>query len=747
MLLLAVGMVAAQSTPSATRALDKTEVSAGDPVVVTITASGISGQGVITETLPTGFTYTSSSLPANQVRPDRNDSQKIHFVLADSGDSPFTYTVTVSQAGSISGMLIKDRVSYPVTGDSSVTIQQGTTGPSATRALDKTMVANAGDPVVVTITASDISGQGVVTETLPMGFTYVSSSLAANQVRPDANDSQIIRFVIAESGDNPFTYTVNVSQAGSISGTLTKDRVNYPVTGDSSVMVQQGATTGPSATRALDNTTVTAGETVTATITASDIDGQGVVTETLSAGLTYVSSSLPARQVRPDPNNSQIIRFVLVETGDSPFTYTMTASQAGSQTISGSLTKDRVDYSVTGDGSVTVQQGSGPGATRALSTTALPAAGGSVIATITVVGPDHGVVTETLPTGFTYVSSSLPASQVRPDTTNSQIIRFVLVETADNPFTYTVSVTQAGSISGILTSDRVDYTVTGAASVSVGAVQPTPRPTPPPSGSGGQPQANRSPVFYEGGSATRSIAENSPAGTAVGDPVTARDRDDDDLEYRLTGSDADLFDINVEDGQISVAEGTTLDYEARNSYEVTVRASDPTEREDDIDITIRVTNVDEAGEVMLSPEPPMVGTELTASVTDPDGSVSNVSWKWERSADNTTWSAIVTARTYTPVEADAGYYLRVSALYTDGQGENKSAMAAYADADPGCAGAHGHTGTHSRTYTGAHAHGHTEAHGNTEAHSDAQAGAHSHGSAGAHSHGRAYAGAHGHSSA
>ena len=72
--LIAVGMVAAQSTdPSATREFDTRSVAAGGgPVVATITVSGAT-QAVVTESLPTGFTYVESSLPDNQVRPDPND--------------------------------------------------------------------------------------------------------------------------------------------------------------------------------------------------------------------------------------------------------------------------------------------------------------------------------------------------------------------------------------------------------------------------------------------------------------------------------------------------------------------------------------------------------------------------------------------------------------------------------------------------------------------------------------------------
>ena len=97
-------------------------MTAGENVVVTITVAGAT-QAVVTETLPSGFTYVESSLSDNQVRPD---GQNYRFVLADSADNPFTYTVAVSQAGTISGKLRVDRVDYPLD-DSSVTIEAPST--------------------------------------------------------------------------------------------------------------------------------------------------------------------------------------------------------------------------------------------------------------------------------------------------------------------------------------------------------------------------------------------------------------------------------------------------------------------------------------------------------------------------------------------------------------------------------------------------------------------------------------------
>ena len=215
------------------------------------------------------------------------------------------------------------------------------------------------------------------------------------------------------------------------------------------------------------------------------------------------------------------------------------------------------------------------------------AGGGPVVATITVSGATQAVVTETLPTGFDYVSSSLPDSQVRPDPNDGQRIRFVLADSADNPFTYTVTVSQAGAISGKLTVDRIEYDVTGDDMVTVRTA---------PSGGGGGggggvTPANRAPVFSEGASAARSVAENSAAGTAVGRRVTATDPDGDRVTYSLVGGDTELFNIDSATGQISVAQGTALDFETKSSYAVTARAADRRNSSDTIALTITVTNV------------------------------------------------------------------------------------------------------------------------------------------------------------
>ena len=106
----------------------------------------------------------------------------------------------------------------------------------------------------------------------------------------------------------------------------------------------------------------------------------------------------------------------------------------------------------------------------------------------------------------------------------------------------------------------------------------------------GDPKVNHAPVFTEGSSTTRSIAENTPAGTDIGSPVSATDLDEDVLTYTLSGADAASFGIVSTSGQLQTR--APLDYEKKNTYAVTVTVSDGSAR-DTISVTINVTDVAE----------------------------------------------------------------------------------------------------------------------------------------------------------
>ena len=85
---------------------------------------------------------------------------------------------------------------------------------------------------------------------------------------------------------------------------------------------------------------------------------------------------------------------------------------------------------------------------------------------------------------------------------------------------------------------------------------------------------NRPPLFVEGASTTRRIAENSPAGQEILPPVSATDSDGHRLTYRLDGNDAALFLLHPRDGRLRTQSGVTYDHEARDRYAVTIRAND-----------------------------------------------------------------------------------------------------------------------------------------------------------------------------
>ena len=103
---------------------------------------------------------------------------------------------------------------------------------------------------------------------------------------------------------------------------------------------------------------------------------------------------------------------------------------------------------------------------------------------------------------------------------------------------------------------------------------------------------NEAPVFSEGDSTTRSIAENTASSVDIGTPVAATDEDDDTLEYSLGGADAASFRIASTSGQLKTR--AALDHETRDTYSVIVGVDDDNGGTDSISVTIRVTNVNEA---------------------------------------------------------------------------------------------------------------------------------------------------------
>ncbi len=189
---------------------------------------------------------------------------------------------------------------------------------------------------------------------------------------------------------------------------------------------------------------------------------------------------------------------------------------------------------------------------------------------------------------------------------------------------------------------------------------------------------NAAPEFPSSETGVRNVDEKTPPYQNIGIAVTATDPDNGTLTYSLENAGKSPFIIVESTGQLQT--GAPLDYETQDTYTVRVIATGPSGATDRITVTINVANVNEPGRVALYWNQPQVATELEATLTNPDGSVTGVTWSWHRSSNGSDWTAIngATADSYTPVDDDGanrGKYLRATASYTDGEGGGRSAQA------------------------------------------------------------------------
>ncbi len=124
------------------------------------------------------------------------------------------------------------------------------------------------------------------------------------------------------------------------------------------------------------------------------------------------------------------------------------------------------------------------------------------------------------------------------------------------------------------------------------------------------------------------------------------------------------------------------DADGNNKYHVTIITADNEGASSELPLVITVMNVNEDGKVTLSTTQPAVGQPVTATLTDPDMKITEVSWQWGRSSTDGGYVAIqgATSDTYTPVKSvkddpvttanegvdgDEGMYLEVKVTYVD----------------------------------------------------------------------------------
>ena len=158
--------------------------------------------------------------------------------------------------------------------------------------------------------------------------------------------------------------------------------------------------------------------------------------------------------------------------------------------------------------------------------------------------------------------------------------------------------------------------------------------------------------------------------------------------YVVGGADEDSFSIVAGTGVLTVDADHEPDYEKQKEYKITLMVEDDEFAMGKVDVTVKVRNAEDAGEVKLNAREPQVGKSLLATVDDDDTIAGAVTWQWARLAETSVnvcpaadaggWSEIsgATSATYTPKaglitdtgddQGDVNACLRVTATYTDG---------------------------------------------------------------------------------
>lgn len=311
----------------------------------------------------------------------------------------------------------------------------------------------------------------------------------------------------------------------------------------------------------------------------------------------------------------------------------------------------------------------------------------------------------TLPDGLTY-SSHAPATDTFADSDSDGIWTWDADNLETNTSkTLTITATVDANTHGQeLTVDatisatepvNITETVEGEKSVVTYHV-PVPDPTPGNNTATGTitvaNKPNVNPMFQ----VTRSVPENSSAGTNVGDTIAVREPDSGDtLTFSLTGEGAGNFTVSSVTGgaQITVGTGADLDYEITQSYDLTLGVSDGKDAAGDPDssidhtIAVRVDIIDDpwdSGTLSVRAENPATlsaSVTFTAEVTGlPSGHGSiTYSWRTRSKLSGGTFSTWVTVplhsgHTYEVTSSDEArvFQVEVTARVNDDQGVTRT---------------------------------------------------------------------------
>ena len=477
----------------------------------------------------------------------------------------------------------------------------------------------------VTITASDSTDSTTITVTINVinktenrAPVFSEGSSATRSVAENTGSGvDIGSAVSATDADNDtLTYTLGGTDAASFSIVSTSGQLQTSAALDSetkssysvTVSVSDGNGGTDSITVTINVTDVSEGTTTTRSVAENTAANTNIGSEGTNNAPVFADGTTTTRTVAENTAaNTNIGSAVSATDADNDtLTYTLSGTDASSFSIvstSGQLqTSAALDSETKSSYSVTVSVSDGNGGTD------------SITVTINVTDVSEGTTTTRTVTDVIETSNNAPVFTDGSSTTrtvaentaaNTNIGSAVSATDADNDtLTYTLGGTDAASFSIVSTSGQLQtsaaldygtqtsYTVTVSVSDVRGGTDSITVTINVTNVSEG---ANIAPVFTDGTSTTRTVAENTAANTNIGSAVSATDTDNDTLTYTLSGTDAASFSIVSTSGQLQTS--AALDSETTSSYSVTVSVSDVRDGTDSITVTINVTDVSEGANI------------------------------------------------------------------------------------------------------------------------------------------------------
>ena len=612
-----------------------------------------------------------------------------------------------------------------------------TAGGSAAALADANAVAVSGSAVTLTLASAVTAGQTVtmsytVPDTNPIqdAADNEAAALTDQAVTNNTADSATgitlsVSPTSVSEGASATTVTVTATLAGGTRGSATPVTVTVGASGDSATEGTDYATVSDDVSISVAAGAATGTGTFTLTPTQdTDVEGDETITldgSTTVSGLTVTDSSLTLADDDAD-NTAPTLSTAAVNGASLVLTYnealdttSVPASSAFGVTVAGATAAlaDANPVAVSGS-AVTLTLASAVTAGQTVTVSYTVPSGMDAKPIQDAAGNEAAALTDQAVTNNTADSATGITLSVSPTSVSEAASATTVTVTATltggtrgsaTPVTVTVGASGDSATEGTdyaTVSDDVSISVAAGAATGTGTFTLTP--TQDTDAEGGETitldgsttvsgltvtdatltladddTANTAPAFASD-TATRSFAENTAAGTNIGDAVTATDADNDALTYALGGTDAASFQIVADTGQLQTKSGVTYDFETKSSYSVTVTASDGNGGSDSIGVTITLTDVVETSTLAITGLPNAAVDEnatFTSATPGVSGAIGAVTWTLEGTdaADFTinsgTGVVSMVGRDYeNPADADTNNVYAVTVKATDSDGNS-----------------------------------------------------------------------------